>query len=272
MDPRTCLDTESDANSRVPIGELDNNDDFDRVRLLLSSAQLGRRNESQGSQVLGGAGRYGPFWQGGRTYLREPAHSVGAAQEARGLPRSQAGGASTEECAAHRSRQASRGARPPHAQRERRNRRARAQQYRSIRREAQDGLDPDDRTLFAAAGNAETSQGAAAVEPHALRVPDGIVAKTVARRRNRSWPDGAPRRSGRHRVARALRRGLYGCAAERSPARRQIDHQGSGFERAHIAASGGWPLSARPGLGGLQSSRHPRTRGLSRDQSRNAAS
>jgi len=66
-----------------------------------------------------------------------------------------------------------------------------------------------------------------------------------------------PADSGRHRVARALRRGLYGCAAERSPARRQIDHQGSGFERAHIAASGGWPLSARPGLGGLQSSRHP---------------
>src|SRR5882762_1137507 len=92
------------------------------------SAQLGRRNESQGSQVLGGAGRYGPFRQGGRTYLREPAHSVGAAQEARGLPRSQAGGAPTEECAAHRRRQASRGARPPHAQRERRNRRARAQQ------------------------------------------------------------------------------------------------------------------------------------------------
>src|ERR1700716_3835339 len=111
MDPRTSLDTGSDANSSTPISELDNNDDFDRVRLLLTLAQSGCSNESQGSQVFGGAGRHGPFRQGGRAYVREPTHSVGPAQEARGLPGSQAGRTPTEECAAHRGRQASRGTR-----------------------------------------------------------------------------------------------------------------------------------------------------------------
>ena len=82
---------------------------------------------------------------------------------------------------------------------------------------------------------------------------------------------GAARRAGRHRVARALRGGFHRCAAEQSCARRQIDHQGAGSERAYAAAAGGRPLPARPGAGSLQPGRCPRGRGFSRDQSRDPA-
>ena len=58
----------------------------------------------------------------------------------------------------------------------------RAQQHRSVRRKAQDGLDPHDRALSAAARHAQAAQGAAASEPDAVRVSNRIAAEAPARR------------------------------------------------------------------------------------------
>src|ERR1700722_15613416 len=76
-------------------------------------------DESQGSQESGSDVRHRPLRQGGRTDLREPTHAVGPTQEARGLSRRQAVGAPTKERAAHRGRQAGRGAGAAHVERRR---------------------------------------------------------------------------------------------------------------------------------------------------------
>ncbi len=54
--------------------------------------------------------------------------------------------------------------------------------------------------------------------------------------------------------------GFHRGAARQSPARREIDHQGTGSQGADVAAPGGRPLFARPGAGGLQPDRRARGR------------
>src|ERR1700733_5666123 len=81
-------------NSGRAIIHIDCNDQTDRLSLWML------RDESQGSQVLGGARRYRAFRQGGGTLVCQPAHPVRTAQEARGIPRREAGRTSAEKYSA----------------------------------------------------------------------------------------------------------------------------------------------------------------------------
>src|SRR5580700_3403636 len=153
--------------------------------------------ESQGPQVSGGIGRHRAFRQGGRTDLREPADPVGPAQEAGGISGREAGGAPTEQRAAHGRGQGGGGPRAAHAGRERGDHRFGSQQHRSLGRQAANGADPNHRTVPAPAGHAEDPQDPAEPEPHAVRASNRALAQAAARRRNRSWHRGAADRSGR---------------------------------------------------------------------------